>query len=397
MPVPTANTRPPDRLVPWVLATALVVPAGLHRRAHADPSSAHSEQGFGPPPAWQLRVQPIACALGEIEFASGPGTGAFDERIYVLLRDHGLVLRLAPNGHLSFFANLNDAGQEGPFASPTFDALGAYDKSLLLLAGPHHVGEIDANVQMSFFAPGGIESVLRQNLTLRCDPYGGFGGQLFLLDSDGVLCTVGACGIRGFFVAGFDNGEHAMLFSSGGAFGNALYVAEAAARRILRIQPDHELGTPPSVWLDLDELGISPMSMTISRTGIFGTDVMYVADADGDIIRLSAAGEYRGVLLTDLPGPAQIELPASAMFPDRMVVAAAGSIWFLYYEHVDLAGLCEHVDQDGESGEDDHVTLDDVLRLLGEPGDAPPGWASDPDGEGAIDLVDLLVLFGTSP
>jgi hypothetical protein len=407
MPVPTVNIRPPDRVASWLVAAAVLVLAGLEALALADPSAAHSEQGFGPPPAWQLRVQPVACALGEIEFASGPGTNAFDERIYVLLRDHALILRMGPTGRLTFFADLNHAWHPGSYLSPTFDVVGHYDESLLLLAEPYHIGEIDANTGVSFFAPGGIESALGQNLELRCDPHGAFGGQLFLLDSDGLLCTVNPGGMRELFATGLQADEHDMLFSSGGAFGDGLYIAETESRRILRVQPDHEIGTPAAVWRDLDDLGISPVSMTICREGIFGTDVMYVSDTEGRIIRLSAAGAYHGVLLADLPGPAQIDIPASATFPDCMIVAAAGSIWILYYEHVDLAGLGEDVDQggddddggdsDSENESDDDVTLDVLIMLLGDPEDPRPTWVSDLAADGVIDFADLATLFDVSP
>ena len=197
----------------------------------------------------------------------------------MLLLDCASVMRLNATDQLVPVADLSSIGFAGPTFSLAAGALGRFDGSLFLLAAPDQVVGVSPAGDLWTFAPDGETPSFYTAMV--GDPYGAFGGQLFLADHHGQLHSLSDDGAFELFATDVGGFEHGSEFSSGGGFGQYLYVVDTNGQRILRLSPDHQPGDAAPVWLDLSPFDVSPVSMAMSREGPFGDDVMYITNTAG--------------------------------------------------------------------------------------------------------------------
>jgi hypothetical protein len=288
----------------------------------------HSEQGSipdGPIPVNdRFRIEPLLTAAEHVQAVAGAGANGTDTQLYVTMSESNLVVNLADNGAVTVFADLDDALPGGRPWSPAIDALGTYTGSLLFVDVRRSESCRIAPEGAVLPLPGadGLETV-----SVACDPYGAFLGRAFVTDTDGTLSVIGVDGSASVFAGGVGAEAIDVAFAPGGVFGEDMYIVDAANRRILRVAPSHEIGSPAEVWADLGDLRITPTSIAFGTGGPLPAAVMYVADESaGRIVKLDRFGAYLGDFAVGLETPLSIELPASGMFAGKMIISAGNQV-----------------------------------------------------------------------
>jgi hypothetical protein len=369
--------------------------------AWSSPTTGHSEQGFDLS-GYAFITELLLSGAGVTHAVIGPDTPNFDTQLYLFLDDHALVT-LNADGELNWVADLSEI-HFGPAVPPTFDVMGLYDGSIFLVATNHYIGEVETTGVVSQFAPQGPPDGPQANSSVACDPFGWFGGSLFLTDAAGFLSKVTPDGNVLTFAAGLGGEHHHLLFSEGGGFGTDLFIADAEQRRIFRVRPEHAVGDPAEVWVDFTAMGldIEPVNMVISKGGPFGTDIMYVSDESGQIILLSPGGihlsDFPGDALPDSSGRVWIELPRDGWLQDRMIVVAEGSVWQIR----PVPAVQWTPGGDADTADLDEVDLHadgildelDLVSLFGALGCNGPDGAGDLDQDGGTDEADLSIFLG---
>lgn len=359
----------------------------------------HSEQGREPPtPAhvprgfsWDV----LTARLGPLVAVPGPGAHGFDTRLYVLLRNHHMIVQLDPLGTMTRFAALPRSVAIGK-TPLTFDVKGNYGRGLLFGGTRERIGRVSASGSISFlWTPQAIPATRG----LMCDPYGAFGGRLFLAADAGAIFELSEAGrmlllTSGHVVADGGNGGHAMHFSPGGAFGVFLYIADKSGRRIQRIAPDYVPGEDAPVWRNVAELNIEPSGIAISPSGPFGTDVMYVFDERSDrIVTFAADGTFLGTFIDGLRGGTSIELPQTGMFRHMMVIVSPDAISIVRPD--DTPAFEHHPGTLGDLDADQDVDEVDLYMLLDDLGCSGPLCVGDLNNDGRTDVHDLDTLLRT--
>lgn len=390
-------------------AVALGLSINLLGPAPAPPAAGqfvmHSEQGATPPPTAGIpdtfTLTSVATGLGPMRLVVGPGINGFDSTLYVLLLRGNRIVTITPFGMVGHFTTLPRYSCSG-VTSMVFDLQGNYNGSLLLNANLNRIGAVAPTGEISFLRTRRYRASsgeLAGPVALGCDPYGAFGGGLFVAESTGSVLEVGADGQIAKLTQCYGGGHLKMLFSSGGAFGQDLYIADTAGRRIFRIPPDHVPGEVAPTWLDLVPLGIEPYSLAISRSGPFGQDVMYVSEAHGGrIMAIGPAGQVLGVFISGLDAEPSIELPANGPFGGTMVVAASGDIWVIHPIDAPIGELDDGGGGGGGGGGADvdgdlDVDVLDLRLLLANLHCLGPSCAGDIDASGTVDWTDLDLLL----
>ena len=250
--------HPPRFRVHLSRAVALGISINLFGHQLAPPAAAqpveHSEQGAKPPPSVsdpdEFGITSLAIGLGSMRVVAGPGINGFGSALYVLLPNVGRMVTVTPSGAINLFTNLPRWASDS--TSLAFDFQGNYSGSLLLNASFNRIATCAPTGRVSFLHTHGLRASSGDrcgHVALSCDPYGAFGGGLFIMESTGSVLKVAAdghttklaeCASLGAGRDGRYGRDHVkMLFSPGGAFGDDLYIADAAGRRILRIAPHH--------------------------------------------------------------------------------------------------------------------------------------------------------------
>ncbi len=280
----------PGRLRPrWGLAIITATAAGLSPAAPARDDApvhgktGHSEQGFIP----GVIVDPN---LDLYLLVPQEASAGFEQSLYVAMGDVTLLVTLNERGEIIPLADLGMISLPPLPWSFSIDRLGGYRGSLYLNDDRNRVYEITLAGEVSLFVANGAGGV--RNTAIELDRYGAFAGRLFLTDTRGSLRRVDPDGRVALFATGLAGAEHFLAFSPGGAYGDHLYVADAAARRILRITPRHVPGDPAPVWVDLRKIDphFVPRRLEFDDAGRSGR-VMHVHGARaGEVIDLAADG-----------------------------------------------------------------------------------------------------------
>ena len=306
----------------------------------------HTEQGYVPGVT-------IGSGAELVPLTDRP-TGNFFMPLYIALGDEQTLVTLDEAGEAVPLADLSMIGLAAPPWSFSIDTWGDYGGALYLNDDANRVYEISVDGIVSLFALNEADQV--HNTALAFDPHGAFEGRLFLTDSSGSLHTIETNGEITTVATDLGGAGHHLAFSPGGAFGEDLFVADVATRRIFRISPTHAASEAPPVWVDLaaPELDVVPANLTIGSDGI-----MYVEDADSDrIVALGPDGAPLSERSSGFDFTASIELPRA------------------------------------EAG--------DVLALLTQWGPclatgSPSACPADLDGDGFVGVVDLTLLLGNEP
>lgn len=379
---------------------SICLAGGLARSVGAQVDN-HSEQGAEPPPGYatSFDLVQVLAGHGPLMAAPGPGLHGFDTWLYVLLIDHDTIVRVNPSGITRRFVRLPHLAV-GNCTPLTFDVQGKFGGGLLFGGRYTRIGRISASGSISFIgSPGLARSRCNGRATrgLECDPYGLFGGRLFLADHAGAIFEVDDRGRMELLtngrrtVAGGEGGN-AMAVSPGGLFGAFLYIADRAGRRILRISPEHSPGDAASVWLDLADTHIEPTGLAISTSGPFGTDVIYVLDGLSDrVLGFDADGSYRGPIASGVKEQSSIELPRTGVFKDMMVIVSNDSITVL--RSAGTTGFDDPPALLGDLDNDDDVDEMDLFGLLDDLECAGPGCAGDLNTDGRTDVQDIHMFL----
>lgn len=248
----------------------------------------------------RFQVRAVASDLGRSQSAIAPGSTGFGTDLFVTFMEERIIRLIDSNLEMRDFADLRGVIPEGSFLTfPTFDAFGNYGGGLFVADDhvgttsplPQHIYAIDAMGGITAFA--GFNAPW-DNDVLAFDPYGEFGGSLFL--TEGIsqsLLRIDTSGIQEPFATPLHLHTRAAAFSSGGSFGNAIYVTDTVGQ-IHRVLPD---GTV-SPWLEIDGI---PTGLAIGSGGAFGAEVMYIAEAfTGEVLMLAPDGTELGRFLSGL-------------------------------------------------------------------------------------------------
>jgi len=376
---------------------SLCLTEGLIRPVIAQFSN-HSEQGAEPPPNQGppgFSVNTLIGEVGSLMAVPGPGVHGFDTRLYVLLRDHHMIVQVDPFGTMTRFAALPKRVANGT-TSLTFDVKGNYGGGLIFGGTGKRIGRVSASGSISFLRTPQAAGPRRKMPVARglaCDPYGAFDGRLFLAADAGSIFEVSESGRRllltsGRVVTGGGNGGHAMHFSPGGAFGAFLYIADKSGGRIQRIAPDHVPGEDAPVWRNMAELNIEPSGIAISPSGPFGTNVMYVLDERlNRIVTFAADGTLLGTFMDGLQDGSSIELPQTGMFRRKMVIVSPDAISIVRPD--DAPGYEHDPGPFGDLDNDQDVDALDLWALMHDLACNGPWCVGDLNNDGRTDFDDI--------
>ncbi|MHC5113927.1 MAG: SMP-30/gluconolactonase/LRE family protein [Planctomycetota bacterium] len=290
----------------------------------------HSEQGHstGDTPPFPVvpvgyQVNELVSGLGTMRTVAGPDTNGLGGGLYVVMPETNEIVVVDADGAVETFTDLSEITPDGYPSSPTIDRLGTYGGSLFVADMQHDFAcEVDPEGGASIF------TTLSDGGPIAFDPHGAFGGKLYATDSFGDVLALETDGTTTLLATGHGTPGDAMTFTTDGAFGDMLLIADSVGRRILGLDPQHPAGTPAPVWVDLETSGIVPVSVAVSEGGPFGQGLALVVDAAaGRIVRLAPDGSYVDTFVSGLGDPVSVELPSSGAFAGRMLITVEDRVW----------------------------------------------------------------------
>ena len=284
----------------------------------------------------QVSVEPgyvielLASGIDRPFVAPGPATNGFTGELYVTNGATQQIVRIDLSGNTTPFADLSAIVPFDAIFWSTFDLVGNYGGHLFVNddnnALPDRVYSVQSSGMGAVFTTGPGSD----NDALAFDPFGAFGGALFLHDgaSQETLFQVSPAGAVTPFATAIPDFTGQIAFSPGGGFGDSMFVAGEANGRIYTVQSGHTPGQPASLFAGFQANSGSVFAggIAISEAGPFGVDVMYVNDRNtSSIIRVAPSGHTTGILVTGLAGSTLIDLPRAGDFAGRMVLTDLGN------------------------------------------------------------------------
>ena len=275
-------------------------------------------------------ITQLATGIDRPFVAAGPGAGGYTGGLYVTTGATKQIVIIDAAGNQTLFADLSGIVPFDAVFWPTFDRVGSYGGALFVdddnNVSPDRIYRVTSSGTGSVFASGpGVD-----NDVLVFDPFGAFGGSLFLHvgQSLATLYKVTPAGASTAFATGIPDSTGQIAFSPGGAFGTSMYIVGESNGRIYTAAPGHVAGQPASLFagFQANSGSVRPGGIAISGTGPFGTDVMYVMNRNTlSIVTVNASGQTTGTFATGLSGVTVIDLPRTGDFADTMILTDLGN------------------------------------------------------------------------
>ena len=324
-------------------------------------------------------MAPLLFDVGTTQTAMGPGTNGFGTQLFLVVQEAGQVIKVDPQGSVDLVADLGSVNPQARPWSPTFDALGGYSSELIVCDSPGQMYNISPTGLVSRFE--GLRAIAGELQAAACDPTGGFGGHLMVVDGEGLLWQADFRGDLSLVATGLGDGVSSLRFCNDDTSGPTLFIVDRGGKRLLALTTEHEPAAPAPLWMDLSPLGVEPVSLAVSAGDSFGRGAVYIADIGGDrIVRCSADRQLVQVFATGISRPTALEIPQDGEFGGTMVVTGSDSVWLIQPSSSDI-------NHDGE------VNLLDVAALMDQWGPVDELTSADMTGDGWVDQADLGVLL----
>lgn len=290
-----------------------------------------------PIPASGFRVEALAAGLGKSHSTAGSGLNGFTTEIYVTLPDSKEIVRIDDKGVITSVSDLSSVigGNSGPW-SPSFDQVGTFGELLYVMDKQNKVYSVTSAGASSVFyeftgSPGWL------NGWLALDPYGRFGGDMFVT----AWSNAGAGIVRmepnnSWINIAFTRpgivGPFAFGDSVDGYFADKMLLAHRSEGLVYELLPSTSVGDSAAIHVDYADIGLNVVAkgLEIGPGGVWGTGVGYANnELDGTIVRFISATSQYDTVLTGLTASADIYLPRSGMFAGWMIIHEnlPGNIW----------------------------------------------------------------------
>ncbi len=274
-------------------------------------------------------VSQLVTGLDRPFAAAGPAANGYTGDLYVTTGANKEIVRIDLSGTVHPFADLSSLIPFDAAFWATFDILGNYGGELFV--DDDHNTATDKVYRVSSTGAGSVfaSAVGADNDALAFDPFGAFGGALFLHDgaSLATVYRVDPAGAVTAFATSVNDFSAQITFSPGGAFGVSMYIAGEAPGKIYVVPSTHVPGQPATLFTGFQDNSpsVDAAGLAISDGGPFGTDVLLVNDTNtGSIVRIDVAGNTTGTLLQGLAGAAALELVRTGDFIGSLVLTDFG-------------------------------------------------------------------------